>query len=37
MATEFNTAKRGEFSGGTVVKTLHFHCQEPGFTPWLRN
>lgn len=35
MATEFNTAKRGEFSGGTVVMTPH--CQEPGFDPWLRN
>ena len=23
--------------GGPVAKTLHFHCREHGFDPWLRN
>ena len=26
-----------ELSGGLVVRTLHFHCQGPGFNPWLSN
>ena len=26
-----------EFTGGAVVKTLHFHCWGPGFDPWLGN
>ena len=26
-----------ELSRGLVVRTLHFHCQGPGFNPWLRN
>ena len=26
-----------EFSGGAVGRTLRFHCQEPGFNPWLGN
>ena len=26
-----------EFSGGPVGRTLRFHCQEPGFNPWLGN
>ena len=26
-----------EFSGGPVVRTLHFHCQGPVFDPWSRN
>lgn len=28
---------RREFPGGLVVKTLHFHCIEPKFNPWLEN
>ena len=27
----------GDFSGGPVVKTPHFHCRGHGFDPWLRN
>ena len=23
-----------EFPGGPVVRTWHFHCRSPGFTPW---
>ena len=23
-----------DFSGGPVVKTLHFHCRGCGFDPW---
>ena len=26
-----------EFSGGPVVKTLHFQCRGHGFDPWWRN
>ena len=26
-----------EFPGGPVVKTLHSHCQGPGFNPWSGN
>ena len=26
-----------EFSGGPVVRALHFHCQGPVFDPWSRN
>ena len=26
-----------EFPGGPVVRTPHFHCQGPGFDPWLGN
>ena len=29
--------KKGEFLGGSVVKTRHFHCFGPGFNPWLGN
>ena len=25
---------RGDFPGGPVVKTLHFHCRGLGFDPW---
>lgn len=25
------------FPGGPVLRTLHFHCQGPGFNPWLEN
>ena len=25
----------GEFPGGPVVRTLHFHCRGLGFDPWL--
>ena len=24
----------GDFTGGTVVRTLGFHCRGPGFYPW---
>ena len=27
----------GEFPGGPVVRTPHFHCRGPGFNPWLGN
>ena len=27
----------GDFPGGPVVKTLHFHCRGHGFDPWLGN
>ena len=27
----------GDFPGGPVVRTLHFHCQGPGFNPWSGN
>ena len=26
-----------EFPGGSEIKTLRFHCWEPGFDPWLGN
>ena len=26
--------KLREFPGGPVVRTPHFHCQGPGFSPW---
>ena len=26
-----------DFPGGTVVKTLHSQCREPGFDPWPGN
>ena len=26
-----------DLPGGPVAKTLHFHCREHGFDPWLRN
>ena len=26
-----------DFSGGSVVKTLCFHCKGCGFDPWLGN
>ena len=26
-----------EFTGGPVVRTLHFHCWVPSFNPWLSN
>ena len=25
---------RNKFPGGTVIKTLHFHCRRGGFNPW---
>lgn len=27
----------GEFPAGPVVRTICFHCQGPGFDPWLEN
>ena len=27
----------GEFPGGPVVRTLHFHCRGHGFNPWSGN
>ena len=27
----------GEFPGGPVIRTLHFHCSGPGFNPWSGN
>ena len=27
----------GDFPGGPVVKTLHFHCRGLGFNLWSRN
>ena len=26
-----------EFPGGPLVRTLHFHCREHGFSPWSGN
>ena len=26
-----------DFPGHPVIKTLHFHCRERGFDPWLGN
>ena len=31
----FQKCEPGDFPGGPVVRTLHFHCREPGFHPWL--
>ena len=31
-----NVCIRG-FPGGPVLRTLRFHCQGPGFNPWLEN
>ena len=27
----------GDFPGGPVVRTAHFHCRGYGFDPWLGN
>ena len=27
----------GDFPGGPVVRTLHFHCRGSRFNPWLGN
>ena len=35
--TEFKGSSIGEFPGGPVVRMLLFHCQGPGFHPWLGN
>ena len=32
-----NNVCNGKFPGGPVVKTLHTHCQGPGFNPWSGN
>ena len=29
----FKKAHPGDLHGGLVVRTLHYHCQEPGFDP----
>ena len=31
----FQKCEPEDFPGGPVVRTLHFHCREPGFDPWL--
>ena len=37
MRRSFLRNASGEFLGGLVVRTLHSHCQGPGFDPWLRH
>ena len=34
---EFKNSAYGEFPGGPVVRTQHFHCRGPGFDPWSGN
>ena len=29
--------RAGDFPGGPVVKTLHFHCRGHGSNPWWEN
>ena len=34
---QIQTDTQWEFPGGPVVRTQHFHCNGPGFDPWLGN
>ena len=35
--TDVKTRSLGDFLGGPVVKTLHFHRRRHGFHPWSGN
>ena len=34
---QLSRKRNREFPGGPMVRTLHFHCQRPGFSPWSGN